>query len=125
MPTNLDNRVMGLDGKMYEQVSSNSEEVLNILKTPTNNIKTGTIMDGIENDVKLTEENTVTMEEMNKTVKLDEQTIQRLMAYQNHKPSIREYKKIGRNDPCPCGSNKKYKNCCLQSNKYEQLTKKK
>lgn len=21
--------------------------------------------------------------------------------------------KIGRNDPCPCGSNKKYKNCCL------------
>ncbi len=22
--------------------------------------------------------------------------------------------KIGRNDPCPCGSGKKYKNCCLQ-----------
>ena len=21
--------------------------------------------------------------------------------------------KIGRNDPCPCGSGKKYKNCCL------------
>jgi hypothetical protein len=21
-------------------------------------------------------------------------------------------KKIGRNDPCPCGSNKKYKACC-------------
>ncbi len=21
--------------------------------------------------------------------------------------------KIGRNDPCPCGSQKKYKNCCL------------
>ena len=20
--------------------------------------------------------------------------------------------KIGRNDPCPCGSGKKYKNCC-------------
>ena len=24
----------------------------------------------------------------------------------------RETKKIGRNDPCPCGSGKKYKNCC-------------
>ena len=24
----------------------------------------------------------------------------------------REGKKIGRNDPCPCGSGKKYKNCC-------------
>jgi hypothetical protein len=23
--------------------------------------------------------------------------------------------KIGRNDPCPCGSGKKYKHCCLQS----------
>ena len=22
-------------------------------------------------------------------------------------------KKIGRNDPCPCGSGKKYKQCCL------------
>ena len=25
---------------------------------------------------------------------------------------IRAEKKIGRNDPCPCGSGKKYKNCC-------------
>lgn len=24
-------------------------------------------------------------------------------------------KKIGRNDPCPCGSGKKYKKCCGQS----------
>ena len=24
----------------------------------------------------------------------------------------REGKKIGRNDPCPCGSGKKYKKCC-------------
>jgi uncharacterized protein YecA (UPF0149 family) len=22
-------------------------------------------------------------------------------------------KKTGRNDPCPCGSGKKYKHCCL------------
>ena len=26
---------------------------------------------------------------------------------------IREEKKIGRNDPCPCGSGKKYKKCCM------------
>ena len=26
----------------------------------------------------------------------------------------REGAKIGRNDPCPCGSGKKYKNCCLR-----------
>ncbi len=28
------------------------------------------------------------------------------------KPKVNENKKIGRNDPCPCGSGKKYKNCC-------------
>ncbi len=26
----------------------------------------------------------------------------------------REGKKVGRNDPCPCGSGKKYKKCCLE-----------
>ena len=26
---------------------------------------------------------------------------------------------LGRNDPCPCGSGKKYKNCCLSSGNYE------
>jgi preprotein translocase subunit SecA len=25
----------------------------------------------------------------------------------------RDGKKVGRNDPCPCGSGKKYKRCCL------------
>ncbi|MDR0820683.1 MAG: SEC-C domain-containing protein [Endomicrobium sp.] len=28
-------------------------------------------------------------------------------------PEIQKRKKIGRNDPCPCGSGKKYKKCCL------------
>ena len=27
-------------------------------------------------------------------------------------PVVRKDKKIGRNEPCPCGSGKKYKNCC-------------
>ncbi|MBQ7587713.1 MAG: SEC-C domain-containing protein, partial [Lachnospiraceae bacterium] len=26
-----------------------------------------------------------------------------------------EGRKIGRNDPCPCGSGKKYKQCCMKS----------
>lgn len=28
-------------------------------------------------------------------------------------PFVRTERKIGRNDPCPCGSGKKYKKCCL------------
>ena len=29
-------------------------------------------------------------------------------------PLSRSIPRVGRNDPCPCGSGKKYKNCCLQ-----------
>ena len=28
------------------------------------------------------------------------------------KPIVRETPKVGRNDPCTCGSQKKYKKCC-------------
>ena len=28
------------------------------------------------------------------------------------KQPVRKGKKVGRNDPCPCGSGKKYKKCC-------------
>jgi preprotein translocase subunit SecA len=27
-------------------------------------------------------------------------------------PIVNSEPKVGRNDPCPCGSGKKYKNCC-------------
>jgi hypothetical protein len=30
-----------------------------------------------------------------------------------HMPYFRETPKVGRNDPCPCGSGKKYKKCCM------------
>ena len=30
----------------------------------------------------------------------------------SHIPIVNKEPKIGRNDPCPCGSGKKYKNCC-------------
>ena len=49
---------------------------------------------------------------------------ERPMNYQGHadearnisqskpQPIVNNGPKIGRNDPCPCGSGKKYKNCC-------------
>ena len=39
-------------------------------------------------------------------------------------PTIERRKKIGRNDPCPCGSGKKYKKCCakLDDTKSAQLS---
>ena len=32
---------------------------------------------------------------------------------QKLEPIRRVGKKVGRNDPCPCGSGKKHKNCCM------------
>lgn len=29
--------------------------------------------------------------------------------------------KVGRNDPCPCGSGKKYKKCCEEKNKSKKF----
>ncbi|MBN1817951.1 MAG: SEC-C domain-containing protein [Sedimentisphaerales bacterium] len=34
---------------------------------------------------------------------------------QKVKPIKLEQPKVGRNDPCPCGSGKKYKKCCGQN----------
>lgn len=38
--------------------------------------------------------------------------------FKKQRPIVKDYS-IRRNDPCPCGSGKKYKKCCLQSGKYE------
>ena len=117
--TNLDNRVMGLDGKVYEQITPESNYEKTVSTNKTQNVKTGTIMDGINNELEEITDSETTLDSNNSLNKLDVSsldaaTIKRLMDYQNRKPSVREYKKIGRNDPCPCGSGKKYKNCCLR-----------
>ena len=31
---------------------------------------------------------------------------------EQHQPYVRGQRKVGRNEPCPCGSGKKYKHCC-------------
>mgnify|MGYP000843425014 FL=1 len=43
---------------------------------------------------------------------LDEQTRKDLYKKQKLSGTVVKGKKIGRNDPCPCGSGKKYKQCC-------------
>lgn len=34
-------------------------------------------------------------------------------------PYVREKEKVGRNDPCPCGSGKKFKKCCMGKGIYD------
>lgn len=52
--------------------------------------------------------------------KLTAEAMQR-MVYMRQKPLSKDHR-VGRNEPCPCGSGKKYKNCCLASGKYETYT---
>ena len=41
-----------------------------------------------------------------------EEELKKFYKEQKEYKTIRKPKKIGRNDPCPCGSGKKYKKCC-------------
>ena len=42
-----------------------------------------------------------------------------LAAYQPEEPYRREHRKIGANEPCPCGSGKKFKKCCRGNGRYD------
>lgn len=68
---------------------------------------TGTVMDMN----KFNSDNTIGTDNLNIDTKYLRKT----------RTKVREYNKIGRNDLCPCGSGKKYKNCCLNTGKYENL----
>jgi hypothetical protein len=49
----------------------------------------------------------------------DETTKRKMYREQRESTTIRKQTKVGRNDPCPCGSGKKYKKCC--SNQTSQV----
>jgi preprotein translocase subunit SecA len=51
------------------------------------------------------------LEEWEKIFTEDEQ-IEIAKEFKRSRTVKREAPKVGRNDPCPCGSGKKYKNCC-------------
>ena len=43
----------------------------------------------------------------------DDLTRKKLFLEQKKSGTVIVGKKVGRNDPCPCGSGKKYKHCCM------------
>ncbi len=60
--------------------------------------------------IKITSEEGASLESLNKVA--DENQAPRKSESQTREPIVNNGPKIGRNDPCPCGSGKKYKNCC-------------
>lgn len=52
----------------------------------------------------------------NKPQITEEQLRQYLMTHGKHGGTrVRKFDKVGRNDPCPCDSGKKFKKCCIDS----------
>lgn len=58
------------------------------------------------------------MEFLRQTTEYDPEKMEKLKKFKEMKlpPTPRQLrkKKIGRNEPCPCGSGKKFKKCCLK-----------
>ena len=50
--------------------------------------------------------------EAEENARLKEEERRREEARKNWGPKVRQTPKVGRNDPCPCGSGKKFKKCC-------------
>ena len=56
----------------------------------------------------------VEMIEMRKVMKKADDSFLKMMSLQpTEKQMARRPPKVGRNEPCPCGSGKKFKKCCL------------
>lgn len=126
---NPDEVVKGSIKELAEKYDVTVETIVGFLDGIDESLK-----DGVDNDIEnLTEDSVVSFEfDKEKLYKnmvaaqadwlygleewndiYDEETQKRL--YKEQKKSttfVREGKKVGRNDPCPCGSGKKYKKCC-------------
>ena len=55
-------------------------------------------------------------ENMGKLDSVAQKGLEKMDALPVQKTFIRSTPKVGRNDPCPCGSGRKYKKCCLNKN---------
>ena len=104
---------------IYEQILSNPTEVITgTVKDLAEKYNTEILimtgfLDGINESLKGYENPIDTMEE-DTEVKIEIDPDKRKELYKSQKASgtVRKGKKIFPNDPCPCGSGKKYKKCC-------------
>ena len=107
------------DAKEYVSKESMEPEVVSI-PTVQEVPSTGMIMD----EVPMSEAAVKSGEAMHAAISNDQIKKFEAMAKawkEAHTQKVRKFDKIGRNDPCPCGSGKKYKNCCLSSGRYEGI----
>ena len=106
--------------EVKEYVSKDVEQ--EALEVPTVQVmpETGTIMDAVQ----MSEENNKQREAMEAAISNDQMKKFEAMAkawQAAHTQKVRKFDKVGRNDPCPCGSGKKFKNCCMSKKNWDEL----
>ena len=106
--------------EVKEYVSKDVEQ--EALEVPTVQVmpETGTIMDAVQ----ISEENNKQREAMEAAISNDQMKRFEAMAkawQEAHTQKVRKFDKVGRNDPCPCGSGKKFKNCCMNKKNWDEL----
>lgn len=99
------------------------EQVNEVFEVPTVQEvpQTGMIMDAVQ----MSEENNQKRESMEAAISNDQMKRFQAMAkawQEAHTQKVRKFDKVGRNDPCPCGSGKKFKNCCIDKKNWDELT---
>ena len=67
--------------------------------------------DKVQSNIKITSQG-LDLSEMNNSNGTTQQDMPKTNVTEKRKPITNNGPKVGRNDPCPCGSGKKYKNCC-------------
>jgi len=97
------------------------EDNKEVFEVPTVQVmpETGTIMDA----VKMSEENNKKREAMEAAISNDQMKRFEALAKswkEAHTQKVRKYPKVGRNDLCPCGSGKKFKNCCMSKQNWDE-----
>ena len=110
-------RYFQIEKEIYEQLLSNpDEEVKGTVKELAEKYGQEVLtmvgfLDGINESLK--EENPIETMDEDTVVSLafDKEKLYKNIE-QRESRTVRKGKKIGRNDPCPCGSGKKYKQCC-------------
>lgn len=100
---------IGADTIMGDALNGNATEAINNIDDA--------IREYAEKESENSSENTAAA-----AVGSQEQLLQMMLNSKRHITPLKKDAKIGRNEPCPCGSGKKYKNCCLESGKYETYT---
>ena len=59
--------------------------------------------------------NIYTQEQVDAMAEKDKIHIKQMVRRPTKQQTIRKPPRVGRNEPCPCGSGKKFKRCCLEA----------